>query len=617
MPRWDVELNIPLYNGNLRLVDLLDTALFCVQPDSTVAFSLALPFDTVWPDQALEVFAVDSVGRVELEQFLINRAGAGKVRLTLAEMTGLPLPDSGCKELIPPFENRFRFDCRIDGLAQAEVIEGVLRVTATNYSGVAFDSLAMITSFGRLEFGPVAGGASADARVRCDGANLGSPLPVTFVAGSAGSETVMVNRRDSLVFCYAVESLRVGGALMEIPDCEGQRRCHVSLASSEPFRVDSLELAAGTWSLELANDFDVPALVRLSVPKLHFTSEYRLEARGKVSVDLPLDGLKLDSRSRVNALFDYLVSSRPEPTGDLVALRKNDGVTVSYHTTTLKTTVVAGEFRSPVYIGSCRRVVPEVLPYRLKGARVTNAELALDISNSVGFPLAVCLKLVALRNGVRAATLEKTLTAAPGQLDRPVVSEFVLPVTELLNVGPDSVAVEYTCRILGSGCCQQGAAVSARAAVSTPLRLAFVPDTVRTSTRAVELSEEQRKLVAGRLSAAQVRIDASSQLPVGMTGRLIIGRDSASQGWALIDSLVVPFGVAAGRLDRKGCCVGSRDTTVSCELDSVALSLLQVWPLRARVQIELPATDTVTVLNTDRLGLNALLSLRVRTGREQ
>ncbi|MEO0078617.1 MAG: hypothetical protein ABIK86_06445, partial [candidate division WOR-3 bacterium] len=466
----------------------------------------------------------------------------------------------------------------------------------------------------RWDFGPVPGGATVEAGVRCGELCLGSSFPATFIAGSSGSDTVMLSRRDSVVFSYALESLRVGSARMKIPDCEGQRRCHVAIAASKPFRVDSLELATGTWSLELMNDFDVPALVRLTVPKLRFAGEYQVEARGRVSVNLPLDGLKLDSRSRVNSLFDYLVWARPLGTDELVELRKNDGVTVSYHTTTLRTTLVAGEFKSPVYVGSCRRILPEVFPYRLKGARVANAELALDVTNSVGFPLAICLRIYSLRNGERVATLEKTLTAAAGRLEQPVVTEFVFPVTELLNVGPDSICAEYSCRILGSGSCQQGAWASARAVVSTPLRLAFVPDTVETPARAVEVPEKQRKLLAKHLVGANVRIDASSHLPMGMTGRLVLSRDSASKGMALVDSLVVPFGASRGKLDRHGYCVGSRDTTVACELDSVALSLLQVWPLSARLRFELPASDTVTVLASDRLGLTALLTLRVRTG---
>ncbi len=614
VPEWDVEANIPLYSGCLRLVDFLDTTFFRIGADSTVAFSLALPLDTARPDEALEVLALDSTNRVELEHFVICKAGAGQVKLTLAEMTGLPLPDSGSKSRVPPFENQFSRDCRIDGLERAEVLEAVFRVTVANYSSVDFDSLAMVSPLGRLGFGPVPGGARLEARMRCAGVCLNSPFVATFIAGSSGSDTVTLSRRDSVVFGYALESLRVGSARMRIPDCEGQRRCHVTIAPSKPFRVDSLELTEGTWSLELANDFAVPARVRLSVPALRFTGEYQLDRRGKVSVSLPLGGLRIDNRNRVNSLFDYVIWARPEATDELVELRKNDGVTVAYQTTTLRTTFVAGEFKSPVYIGSCRRVLPEVVPYRLRGVRVANAELALDITNSVGFPLAICLRLFAFRQGERAATLEQTLTAAAGQLEQPSVSEFVFPVTELLNVGPDSLGVEYSCRIIGSGSCQQGAFSSARAVVSTPLRLAFVPDTVETPTRTVELQEKQRKLVAKHLSGASVRIDARSQLPVGLTGRLVLVRDSVSQGMALTDSLVVPFGVTKGKLDRHGYCVGSRDTTVVAELDSAALSLLQVWPLAARLCFELPASDTVTVLSTDRLGLTALLMLRIRTG---
>jgi hypothetical protein len=613
MPQWDVSLNIPLYRGNFRLVDLLDTALFHVQPDSTVAFAVDVPIDPVTPGEALDVFAVNNSVRIGLADFVISGLGSGQVRADLGDIVKVPIPDSGAKGVLEPFETTFERECPLSGVAEADIAEGLVRVTATNYTALAFDSLVVSSALGICRLGALPAHDFSAARMDVGGAAVSSPMLLTCTVGSPGTgDTVLLSKHDSVVVRFEFDSLRVGNARIRIPEARGQKRCQVGIASSKPFRIDSLALNSGTCCLQVANEFDVPADVRVDVPKLGISSSYRLEGHGTVSLDLDLAGLRLDNRSRVNSLFDFHVTAEPARTEDFVQLSKSDGVGVSYQTTKLGTQVVAGEFRQPVYVGSAKSKLPQLVPYGIRGLRVTAAELALDLDNSIGFPLDICLKLTALRGGASAAVVETTVTVAAGQLGMPRLSEFILPMTELINTGPDSICLEYTARILGSGSCEQGASVSGRAMVSTPLRMAFVPDTVPTPVRQVRISDDQHQLIAKHLVGAGATLSIANHLPVGLGGRLVISRDSTATGTTLTDSVVIPFGVRGGKCDRRGNCVGDADTTMAFELDSAEVSLFYAWPLDAKVLFELPQTDTVNVLTTDRMAFDALLNLRVR-----
>jgi len=612
MPQWDVSLNIPLYRGNFRLVDLLDTAQFHVQPDSTVAFAVDVPIDPVTPGEALDVFAVNKSVRIGLADFVISGLGDGQVRADLSDIVKVPLPDSGAKGVLEPFEATFERECPLSGVADADIVQGLVRVTATNYTALAFDSLVVSSALGVCRLGALPAHGIGAARMDVGGATVSSPMLLTCNVGSPGTgDSVQLSKHDSVVVRLEFDSLRVGSARIQIPEAQGQKRCQVGIASSKPFRIDSLALNSGTCCLQVANEFGVPADVQVDVPKLGINSSYRLEGHGTVSLDLDLAGLKLDNRSRVNSLFDFHVTAEPERTEDFVELSKSDGVAVSYQTTELGTRVVAGEFLQPVYVGSARRKLPQLVPYGIKGLRVVSAELALDFDNSVGFPLDLYLKLTSLRDGASAAVVETTVTVAAGQ-GMPRLSEFILPMTGLINAGPDSICLEYTARILGSGSCEQGASVTGRAMVSTPLRIAFVPDTVPTPARQVQISGDQRQLIAKHLVGAGASLNIVNHLPIGLGGRLVISRDSTATGTTLTDSVVIPFGVRGGKCDRRGNCVGDADTALAFELDSAEVSLLHAWPLNARVLFELPRTDTVNVLTTDRMAFDALLNLRVR-----
>jgi hypothetical protein len=615
MPQWDVNANVPLYSGTFRLVDLLDSSYFRVQADSSVFFTVNMPFDTVRPGDALDVFAVNKSDRICLGDFMMRAAARGHLSLTLAELAGVEIPDSGTKARLPPFENEIERECRLDRVDEAEIASGVARITCTNRTGLTFDSLVAHGPLGSVCFRDLEPGDSRSVRIDVGGIVVNSPMRLTFVAGSPGTglDTILLRKADSISVGFELDSLHLSSARMQIPYVEGRRTCRVGLGSYKPFRIDSLQVSGGVCGMVLENQFAVPVDIGLDVPKLGFKSQYRLGAKASVVVDLDLTGLVLDNRTRVNSLLDFHVTAVPDTSCGVVTLGKSDGIAVTYQTSNLKARRIAGEFREPVYVKSRLDTLPR-LPYGMHGLRVAAADLALDIESGVGFAFEVCLKFTAWRNLVPLRTQEQSIVIAAGQPDSPVRTEQTVPLTDLINTGPDYITVEQVTRILGQGNSDVTAFIAGRVTMSTPLRFAFVADTVATPAKSIPMSESQRSLVNDHLVGAEATLRLVNHLPVGFSGRLIIRPDSGAtrDAGTLVDSVVIPFGVPPGTLDHKGNCVAGCDTTLVAELDSVDATLLRTWPLNARVIFELPNTDTVTVRTTDRMTLDALLGLRVR-----
>jgi hypothetical protein len=440
-------------------------------------------------------------------------------------------------------------------------------------------------------------------------------MRLSFVVGSpgTGSDTIYLKKADSIPVGFEFDSLHLSSARMRIPYAEGRRTCRVGLGSYKPFRIDSMQISGGVCGLVLNNQFAVPVDVALDVPKLGVKSQYRLGAKASVVVDLDLTGLTLDNRTRVNSLFDFHVKAVPDTSCGVVTLGKSDCIAVTYQTDNLKARRIAGEFREPVYVNSRLDTLPR-LPYGIRGLRVAAADLSLDFESGIGFALEICLKFTAWRDLMPVRTQEQSIVVAAGQPWSPVHTEQTIPLTDLINAGPDYITVEQVTRIMGLGSSEVSAFITGRLAMSTPLRIAFVADTVATPARSIPMSESQRSLVNDHLVGAEATLQLANHLPVGLSGRLVIRPDSgvARNPGTMVDSVVIPFGVPPGTLDRKGNCVGDGDTTLVMELDSADASLLRTWPLNARVTFELPNSDTVTVRTTDRMTIDALLGLRVR-----
>ncbi|MBM3314912.1 hypothetical protein FJY71_03605 [candidate division WOR-3 bacterium] len=615
LPQWDVEVAVPLYRGQLRLGDILDSTRFHVNPDSTLTFALAVPFETVRPDGALDLVGVDELHRLEASDFLFSRVGAAPTRFTLAELLPFPIPDTGVKARLEPFQVVCEHAVPIDGIESAELLEAVVTITAANHTGLRLDSLVVQSPVGPVRFGQLGPGGRAAERRETGGLAIASPLPLRIALGSPGTgpDSLRLTKLDSVVVNVEVDSVRIATGRVRLPRASASRRCPVRLASAKPMRIDSLELAEGHCGFVVVNGFGIPLQVKLTAPRLGVASDRDVAADGSTGLDVNLEHLVIDNRSRTNSLFDFYVTAAVPRAGTWADIGKDDAVEVRYSTSGLKPRTIAGEFRQPVYVASRAFRLP-LVPGGVNGLRLSSVELALDVQSEVGFPMELLTRLVAVRDGREVGTLERTLALQPARLGAAAQGSWVLPLAELVNTGADSIVWDYNVRILGQGHFETGSAVGGGAVVSSPLRLAMVPDTVATPAREVRLAEDHRRYLREYLIGGDGALTVANHLPVAVAGRLVLSRASGASvdPGTLVDSIVLPFAVPRGRVDSLGNCVAEERTDVRADLDSVDLTLLRTSPLQARVVFELPASDTVVLRAGDRVGVEALVRLRVR-----
>jgi hypothetical protein len=150
--------------------------------------------------------------------------------------------------------------------------------------------------------------------------------------------------------------------------------------------------------------------------------------------------------------------------------------------------------------------------------------------------------------------------------------------------------------------------------MDAPMRLAFVPDTVGGPDFGLELEKSERQRLARHLVEGEASLAVGNQLPMGVAGWLVVTADSgaAEDPKAVVDSILLPFGVRMGRMDRTGRCVAPADTSFDYTLDVDQMTLFRRAPLKTQVILALPETDTLTFYSTDRVGFEALLTMKVR-----
>ena len=136
--------------------------------------------------------------------------------LTLSELAGVVIPDSGMKARLPPFENEFKRECRLDRVEEAEIASGVARITCTNHTEVTFDSLVAWGELGSVCFRDLKPGDSRSVRIDVGGIVVNSPMQLSFVAGSpgTGTDTIQLKKTDSVSVGFELDSLHLSDYLL-------------------------------------------------------------------------------------------------------------------------------------------------------------------------------------------------------------------------------------------------------------------------------------------------------------------------------------------------------------------------------------------------------------------
>lgn len=621
VPSWDTELSLPLYAGRLDLVDLLDSAHFHLGPDSTIEFMQVVPFDTVHPDDAFELVGVDEQRRISIADFAFREVATIVVKLSVKEMLGSVVPDSGGKTRLEPFSMEREMTVTVDGVEDADLLGGTIAVTLSNYTTIPFDSVVVGTQAGIAMLGTVEPGETRTTRLAISDARIASPMPLRLVVGSPGSgpDSVVLSAWDSLVVRVQLDSVHLSTGRLRLPSAQVIRRCPIQLVSKTSMRIDRLEVEQGSCEVVVSNWLDVPLRASLVIPQLGTTTEGQVERRSSISADIDLRGLVLDNGGQINSPVSLWVTALLEGNSNWVDLHKDDGVEISYVATGLRPRSVAGRLWEPAYVASQTRQML-ALPNGMRGLRMSRVTMVMNLENRVGFPIELLADVRAIRRGVVVGTAKHTFVLQASVPGEPTQSQqWMIPLQELTNTGADSIRWECNARIMGEGHFQIGQCVAGDGLVSSPLRMAMVPDTIRLPSCTIQLRDNQLERLKGRLVSGEVALSVANHLPMSVSGRVILsptyvrGVDSLAH----VDSVVVPFVAPAGLLGHDGSCVASSDTAAEVVIDSSEAAIFRNDSLAVGVMFELPQSDTVVITARDGLQIRAVARMRVRMGESQ
>lgn len=614
LPQWDVSLKIPVYQRTIRLGELLSNSeKFQIQPDSSFVINLTHRWGPVAVDNAVSLLTIEEREKIGLEDFVFSNLGSGRDGISCEEIFG-PIPDSGLKLQVGPFGNIYEKHCTIENLQTVDIIEGVVAVRVENRTPLNFDSIA-IKLFGTVvHLGGFRAGEVQEEKLRLGGVKAVNPIDFEVAVHSMGSglDTVTIFPQDSLVINIQLESLRIAGGRFKVVDAQAEKKIEIKMVARNPLRIDSLVLSQGQCVFTIGNRLPAAITLNYDFRKIGVSSSRMVEAGEGVTAEFNLAEVGIDNLRKTGGILELQMRIRFDSRGEFVDMTKDCAVDIGYVILDAKTRFLVGMFREPVYVFSHIETLPELVPFNLHGVRFSTAQLVLAGENGVGFPMDVFVVLKAIKNQQIVATVEDVIAVMQGQRNQPGTFERTLPITTLLNTGPDFITCEYNVRMRGYGRFESGQSVSGTAVLNVPMRLAFVSDTVILPPKKVELSEEERQSVQDYLVDGRAGIRLKTALPFGMNGRLVLKPSSLSEPNVLVDSVTIPFVVPAGVVNNQGRCVAERDTAISVCLDSMAVTVFRSRSLSAGLIFEFPATDTVIVYTNDQIKLNATVEVRVR-----
>lgn len=618
IPSWDIELKLPLYVGRLNLVDILDSACFRLNPDSTIEFVQAVPFEAVHPDNAFELVGVDEQRRIAIADFPFRNLATIRTGFSVKEMLGSIVPDSGGKVRLGPFSAEHDRIGMLDGVETAEFLGGAITVSVSNHTGILFDSVIVATQAGKVRFEVVRPGELHTTRLLIGATRVASPMSLRLAVGSPGTgpDSVLLKGLDSVVVSVYFDSVHLGSGRVRLPAAAASRRCPLQLISARSMRIDRLEIEQGRCELLVRNCLGTPLHIRFAIPQAGTSADYRVEARSSTYADIDLRGVVLDNGGQINAPVWLCVTASISGDSDWVDIYKDDGVEFDYSATGLLPRTAAGCFREPVYLASQVRRI-RIAPAGIRGLRMSRVTMVVDLENQVGFPIELLANIQGIRAGTVVGTAKHSFTLRPSLPgEAPGTQQWVIPLQGLVNTGADSIGWECNARILGEGYFQLGSCLTGAVLVSSPLRMAMVPDTVTLPSRMVEFTERGLERLREHLVSGTVTLAVTNHLPVPISGRLILlpveGDVLGSETG--VDSIVLPFAAPTGRLGRDRSCVAATDTILEIAVDSTQMAVFRSSSLAARVVFELPSSDTVVLSAGDGVRVQAVAELRVRVG---
>ncbi len=614
LPKWDINLRIPVYQRTVRLGEILsNNEKFKIQPDSSLVVNLVHQWGPVTVDGAVSLVTIEKREKIALEDLVFSRVGQGKDGVSCSEFFG-PIPDTGLQLRVERFSSISERRCVIENIEFVDLHEAVVVTKVENRTPLFFDAVTIRLLGNTVNLGSLGPDEVQEKKIRVGGMTLVNPidLEIEVCSPGSGADTVRILPQDSVLVNIELDSLRIGGGRLKIHDCKLEKKVKLEIAAQNPLRIDSVILEQGRCVFTVGNRLPVSINVVYDFPKIGVRSSQTIQAGEGMSVDFNLTDVVIDNLRKSSGVLELISRVNFDSQGEFVDVTKDCELDIGYVISDAMPKVLVGMFRQPVYIFSRIETIPELIPFGVRGARFASGELVLEGENYVGFPMDIFVSLRAIKNQGVVASVEDVIAVSQRQGNLPVSFDWRVPVTSLLNTGPDFIICEYNVRMRGYGRYETGQSVCAGAILNVPLRLALVPDTIALPEREVELSDEEIQSVRNHLVTGGASIGLKSALPFEVNGKLVLHNRASIVPDILVDSVIIPFAIPAGIVNNQGRCVAERDTLVSVSLDSVEVSLFKSSSLSAGLILELPATETIVVYTGDQIKLDAAIELKVR-----
>jgi hypothetical protein len=632
MPSWDTEVTIPLINETYNIADLLKVSnQFRVLDDSIVQFYSEFNIDTVTPKCILSLLAQNYNLNLTIAQFQITNLYIGRLVLSLNDIVGSVLPESTIKTIIPSFTQTINNYINLPDIQRVELSSGIWKFRIHNLTNLDFDTLILNSpSIPYMRATGIGANSTSLLDQKVDNSYLENPISVQIGLGSPGSfpDSIYVSGLDSVVIELTVDSLRLSSGILRLPETRAENQTAVNVNSDQCFRIDSLELASGTASLNFFNSLPTAISINLAIEVLNYNQTFRIESNGSIFVPISLAGLKLgrtslpygSNQEGMSVVVNVNLTS--EPSHDFVTLEHDDGLIADYSLSDLNFRSLLGELIQPIYISSPEKVLFSFPGQGNPGIKVSSAAISLHLINSIGFPAAVRFRTYARKDNGDSISRIENIDIQPGYPGSPSELNITIPVTNIMNFGARQIKFSTDIRVYGQGRIDANSFARGNGCLSTPLRIAFNADTTFFGEYRFSLDKKDRQTIIDWQSGkhgikvidAEFSSSYSNHFPIGFNARLVVAENPTGNIQSS-DSIVIPLrmpsGVVAGP-EQNQYCTQATDSTELISLNETNIGLFTNPSLSSHLVLCFLPSDTVTIRAEDYLNLLSRASIKLR-----
>lgn len=632
VPSWDTEITIPLINETYSIADLLKVSnQFRILDDSIVQFYSEFNIDTITPQRILNLLAQNYNLNLTVSQFQITNLYIGRLVLSVNDIVGSVLPESTIKTIIPSFTQTINNYINLPDIQRVELSSGIWKFRIQNFTNLNFDTLILNSpSIPYMRATGIGANSTSLLDQKVDNSFLENPVMVQIGLGSPGSlpDSIYVSGLDSVVIELTVDSLRLSSGILRLPETRAENQTAVNVSSDQRFRIDNLELASGTASLNFFNSLPTAISIKLAIEVLNYNQTFRIEPNSSIFVPISLAGLKLgrtdlpygSNQDGMSVVVNVNLIS--EPSHDFVTLEHNDGLIANYSLTDLNFRSLLGELLQPIYVSSPEKVLFSFPGQGTPGIKVSSATVSLHLINSIGFPASVRFRTYARKDNGDSISQVENIDIQPGSPGSPSELNITIPITNIVNFGAHQIKFSTDIRVFGQGRIDVNSFARGSGCLSTPLRIAFDDDTTFFGEYRFSLGEKDRQTIIDWQSGkygikvidAEFSSSYSNHFPVGFNARLVVAENPTNHMQSS-DSIVIPLhmpsGVVAGP-EQNQYCTQAVDSTVLISLNETNIGLFTNPSLSSRLVLCFLPSDTVTIRAEDYLSMLSRVSIKLR-----